>query len=155
MQRFHLLTGCFLALALAGLLGACDDAPTRPSGGGVNPDVPVTTTRLEIAGPDAVAPGESAQFAATAYQSDGSTRNVTNEAQWRSGNPSVLSISANGLATGRERGEAPITAAFAGRTANKSNVFVLPAGTYRLAGAVRDAGVLVSGARVEVTAGTG
>lgn len=154
MQRVHLLTGCALALALAGLLGACDDAPTRPSSG-VNPDVPVITTRFEITGPDTVPPGESAQFTATAYQSDGSTRSVTNEAQWRSGNLRVLSISATGLATGLERGEAPITAGFAGRTATKSDVVVVPAGTSRLVGTVRDAGLPVPGARVEVTAGTG
>jgi Big-like domain-containing protein len=151
MQRLYLFTGCAIALALVSLLGACDDGPTRPS----PQNVPVTTTRIEITGPDTVAPGESAQFSATAYQSDGSTRDVSNEVEWRSGNHWVLTISATGLATGHDRGEASIGAGFAGRTAWKSNVVVVPPGTYRLAGTAKDAGLPVSGARVEVTAGIG
>lgn len=151
MQRFQLLTGCASALALAGLLGACDDGPTEPS----PQNVPVTTTRLEITGPNTIAPGESAQFSATAYQSDGSTRDVTNEAEWRSGNHWALTISATGLATGRDRGEASIGAGFAGRTAWKNDVVVVPADTYRLVGTVTDASLPVPGARVEVTAGIG
>lgn len=157
MERFHLSVGCAIALVLAVLAGACDDGPTRPS----SPDlptpttVPVTTTRLEITGPASVAPGESAQFSATAYQSDGSTRNVTNEAEWRSGNLWVLSMSATGLATGLDRGEGPVGAAYAGKTAWKSGVLVLPAGTSRLIGKVRDGDLPVSDARVEVLAGTG
>ena len=157
MERFHLSVGCAIALGLAVLAGSCDDGPTRPSSPNVPtpPTVPVTTTRLEIAGPASIAPGESAQFSATAYQSDGSTKDVTNEAEWRSGNHWALSISATGLATGVERGEAPVGAGFAGKTAWKSGVFVLPTGTYRLMGKVSDGDLPVQGARVEVLAGTG
>ncbi len=155
MERFHLLTGCAIALALAALLGACDDGPTRPSQPTGTPTVPVTVTGLEIAGPSTVPPGESAQFTATAHMSDGSTRNVTNEAVWRTGNQSVLTISSTGLATGRERGEASVEVSASGRTAVKNDVIVVPAGTYRLIGTVRDADIPVWGAQVEVTAGTG
>jgi hypothetical protein len=157
MQRAHLLTGCAAALALSGLLAACDDGPTQPSPQpSPNPGpVPVTTTRIEIRGPDTIAPGTTAQFSAIAYQSDSSTRDVTSEVEWRSGNHWVLTISATGLATAHDRGEAGIGAAFAGRTSWKSNVMVIPPGTYRLIGTVSDAGLVVSGARVEVTSGTG
>ena len=156
MEKHYLSVGCTLALLLAVVAGACDDGPTRPSSANVPtpPTVPVTTTRLEIAGPASVAPGESAQFSATAYQSDGSTKDVTNEAEWRSGNHWALSISATGLATGVERGEAPVGAGFAGRTAWKT-AFVLPSGTYRLMGKVQDGDLPVRDARVEVLAGTG
>jgi hypothetical protein len=156
MERLHLSVGG--AIVLAVLVGACDDGPTRspnvPSPS-TAPNVPVATTRLEISGPGTVAPGESAQFSTTAYQSDGSTRNVTDEAEWRSGNLWALSISATGVATGVDRGEAPVGASFAGKTAWKSAVLVLPTGTYRLIGKVTDADLPVPGARVEVTAGTG
>jgi hypothetical protein len=154
MERLRLLTGCSLAIALAALIGACDDGPTRPSSRS-SPDIPVNTRGLEIMGPNTVAPGESVQFAATALQTDGSTRNVTNEVVWQSAYPHVLSISATGLGTGRERGGTRITAALGGLTAVKNEVLVLPNGTFRLVGAVRDAGVSLSGARVEVIAGTG
>ncbi|MGH9313112.1 MAG: carboxypeptidase-like regulatory domain-containing protein [Vicinamibacterales bacterium] len=153
MQRFHLLTGCAIALALAALLGACDSGPTRPTRQDGPQNVPVTITRLEIAGPGSVPPGESAQYSAIAHQSDGSTRDVTNGAAWRTGHPSVLTISSTGLATGRERGETFISVSASGRSAVRNDVIVVPAGTYRLAGTVRDAGVAVFGARVEVTTG--
>ncbi len=153
MQRFHLLTGCAIALALAGLLGACDDGPTRPSTP-IEPPTVVTVLRLEIAGPGTVPPGESAQYSAIAVQSDGTTRDVTNGAVWRTGNQSVLTISSTGLATGRERGEAFVEVSASGRSSHKE-VIVVPAGTYRLSGFVKDAGEPVLGARVEVTAGTG
>jgi hypothetical protein len=138
-------------------LAACDDGPTRPSPPvappGSGPNAPVTT-RLEIVGPDTVPPGESAQFSAIAHQSDGSRRDVTNEALWRTSDVSVLTISPTGLATGRERGGTYINASAGGRNSSKE-VIVVPAGTFRLSGIVRDTGAQVNGARVEVTAGTG
>ncbi|MGH9200604.1 MAG: carboxypeptidase regulatory-like domain-containing protein [Vicinamibacterales bacterium] len=155
MQRFYLLTGSAIALALAGLLGACDGGPTRPMRQGGPQNVPVAIVDLSIAGPNTIPPGETAQFTATARQSDSSTRNVTNEVAWRTGNQSVLTISSTGLATGRDRGESSIQASLGGRTAIKDDVIVVPAGTYRLIGTLRESGFLVSGARVEVTAGTG
>ena len=157
MKRAHLLTGCAAALALSGLLAACDDGPTQPSRETSRPPgtAPVTTLRIEVRGPDTMAPGTTAQFSAFAHQSDGSTRDVTSVVEWRSGNHWVLTISATGLATTHDRGEAGIGAAFAGLTSWKSSVMVIPPGTYRLVGTVSDAGLSLAGARVEVTSGTG
>lgn len=53
-------------------------------------------SRLEVAGPSAVPPGETAQFRATAHFSDGTTRDVTGEAAWLSSNSSVLTLSGGG-----------------------------------------------------------
>jgi hypothetical protein len=110
-----------------------------------------------ISGPDTIAPGATAQFTATALQSDGTPRDVTNEASWRSDNESVLSISSSGTATGRDRGESAIQAAFGGRTATKGDVIVVPVGTYRLRGIIGESGSArtLFRARVEVTSGVG
>jgi hypothetical protein len=149
--------GMLLAIALASLLGACDDGPpTRPSPPPSAPPGPVTITRLELAGPDSLPPGATAQYSAIAHQSDGTTRDVTSSALWRTGNPSVLSISSStGLATAHARGETVVTTNAGGQFALKPDVIVVPAGTFRLGGIVKDGGVPVIGVRVEVTAGTG
>jgi hypothetical protein len=132
-------------------LGACADGaiPTRVG------DAPIIVTGLEIVGPGTVPLGGTAQFSVIAHQSDGSTRDVTNEATWATSDETVLGISPTGMATGRERGEGSISARVRELTATKGNVVVAPAGTFRLSGRVRDAGDPLSGARVEVTAGTG
>jgi hypothetical protein len=74
---------------------------------------------------------------------------------WGSSNSKILAISSTGLATGGDRGEASITIAYLNRSAVKSNVLVLPTGTYRLAGTIRDTGVPIVDVRVEVTHGPG
>ncbi len=157
MQRFQLLTICAIALALANLLGACDEGPTRPSPSSGPPGAPPAgpvTNNVVIVGPDTLPPGQSAQFSAIAHQSDGSTQDVTTEAVWQAWNPSVVTIWPTGLAIGGAPGDSGITVNARGRSTS-TQVIVVPAGTYRLAGAVKDAGYGVGGARVEITAGTG
>jgi hypothetical protein len=81
---------------------------------------------------------------------------VTNEVVWRTGNASVLLVSATGVATGREVGEAQVQASLGTRSAVLNGVIVVPAGTYRLTGRVTESGSsLTVNARVEVTAGIG
>jgi hypothetical protein len=158
VQRFQLLTLTAFALALAAIIGACDDRPTAPTPTpSTTPGTPVTITDLTISGPTTIAPGETTQFAATARQSDGSTRNVTNEVTWAAGSQSILAVSSTGAATGRERGESWIQASLGGRHAVINEVIVVPAGTFRLTGRLTDSasGVIVFDARVEVTAGIG
>ena len=147
----------FVAVILAGILVACDKPPDSPAAP-QTPNVPtppsgntVTLVRLEIAGPASIEPGGTGQFTATAHYSDGSTADKTSEASWRTSDDSVLAISSGGTAVARARGESSITASFNGRSSTKPEVLVLPAGTYRLRGAVRDAGLPVDGARVTVT----
>jgi hypothetical protein len=145
------------ALALVGLLVACDLAPSSPSPLPLRGDAPAPVlTRIAIEGPDSLPPGENAQFRATGHYSDGSSRDVTDKTAWRSSNPALLAISALGLATAHQPGEANISAHLEGRPSTKT-VIIVPAGTYRVVGFVREADgptLPIAGARVEVTAGS-
>ncbi|MGH9200603.1 MAG: carboxypeptidase regulatory-like domain-containing protein [Vicinamibacterales bacterium] len=137
--------GVGMLLALAGLLATCDKTPTRSI-------ATVYDARLEITGPASVPPDRTAQFNAILRRSDGTTRDATAETQWLTRDQGVLTISPTGQATGHKRGETQISASIPGLQGTKT-VFVLPDGTFRLSGAVRNAGVPVGGARVEVTGG--
>jgi len=59
-----------------------------------------------------------------------------------------------GMANGGERGEAFITGRYLTRTAS-AQMLVLPQGTFKLSGAVTDAGIGLEGVTVEVIGGTG
>jgi hypothetical protein len=145
------------AVVTLAVLAACDDGPTRPSSPATPPapqPAPIPVVRLEIVGPDRIAPGESVQYSAIMHQSDGSSRDVTREAVWHSGVQGVLTVSTSGLATGHERGATSLNASV-GPAYSSKEVLVLPAQTYRLTGTVRDAGFTVTGARVDVMAGLG
>jgi hypothetical protein len=156
MQKAALPAGLTTALLLACVLIACDRGPTRPSvlpRPPVSPPGGVTLQNLGITGAATVPPGGTEQFKAIARYSDGTTRDVTNEASWQSSDVSVLSISPTGVVTGHGRGEASVTASFQGSSSVKGGVMVIPPNTYRLSGSVRDAGLSVLGARVEVASG--
>ena len=164
MRFWSLRQAGLAALILAGLLVACDDnpptAPTPPP----QPPVPQAPpspalTRLEVAGPASVPPGETAQYTATASFADGSTRDVTAQSTWRiqpsccpTPSSMVLSIFPAGLATGHDRGEAAVFASFGGPSSGKT-VLVLPAGTFMLSGGVFDQGEPAPGVRIAVVAG--
>ncbi len=157
MRTRQLVRASYVAVILTGMLVACDKPPESPAAP-QTPNVPtppspatVALVRLEIAGPASVEPGGTGQFTATAHYSDGSTLDKTREASWRTSDDSVLAISPGGTAVARARGESSVIASFDGRSSTKPEVLVLPAGTYRLRGAVRDAGLPVDGARVTVT----
>jgi hypothetical protein len=118
-------------------------------------------TRLTIGGPDSVAPGGQVQLSVRADLTDGSSRDVSGEVEWGGGND-ILSVSPTGLVTaGVHRGEGYVTAKYTqlpyvnpGSAWTSRQQFVLPSGTYRLYGSVRDEGVLLDGVRVEITAGS-
>jgi Carboxypeptidase regulatory-like domain len=146
------------AVVTLAVFAACSDGPTRPSPPPATPPAPrpasVHVVRVEIVGLDSIQPSESVQYSAIGHQSDGTTRDLTNEASWQATDPSVLTISSTGLATGHNRGEVYLSVS-AGASGGSRNVMVLPSGTYRLAGTVKDEGTGVAGARVEITAGAG
>ena len=61
--------------------------------------------------------GSAQQFKATGTFSDNSTQDLTSQATWSSGTPSVATISSGGLATGIGQGSSTVTAALTGTSA--------------------------------------
>lgn len=57
-----------------------------------------------------LAPGQSQQFTVVATFLDGTTRDVTTEVNWKSSNTNVATVTATGLATGKAKGFAFISA---------------------------------------------
>jgi hypothetical protein len=162
MRTSSLAAQSAAALGLAALLVACDKAPTSPrppdtGGSNVPPGAGGSTARairVLLTGPATLAPGETGQFSATATYADGSSRDISAEVAWGAENATVLSMTTTGLATGRNPGETNVRAGFnnGGNTANRS-VMVIPPGTYRLSGFVRDGGLPISGVEVAVSEG--
>ena len=149
-----LAAGALVAVAIV----SCGDdpSPTRPSGTSATPPpaAPVSVTRVDTVIPATLAPGTSGQATATATMSDGSVRDVTNDAQWSSTNSGVVRASSGGALVAPQRGEAIVTARHANRSST-GRIFVLPAGTFRLTGVVSEAGEPLNTVRVEVIEGTG
>jgi hypothetical protein len=148
----------FASLVAGALVAACHDPesriPTSPSAPSIN--------TIDIGGPASVPPGQSVQLVANAHMSDGSVKTVTSGTTitWRNLDPGLLQISQTGLVTaGQGRGEALITVdvkvGTTTRHASRSQL-VLPTGTFRLVGTVKEddsPSPAVIGARVEVTGG--
>ncbi len=134
---------------------ACDGGPNRPTP--VVPDVSVQAvfpSRIEITGEDSVPPGDTTQLTATVHFSDGTSRNVTEEATWLSSDVNVFGLSGPGVVSARARGESFVRVEYRGLQAGRL-LFVMPRGTYRLTGVVRKDGEPIDGARVEITSGAG
>jgi len=140
-----------LAVASLVVVSCNSSSPTKP--GSFHP-LHDTTSSLTISGPARIAPGATAQYTATGRMADATSQDISTKAIWRTSSGSVLTLSPAGLATTKANGETIITASSGGATASIS-VMVVPTGTYRLAGTVRDADQPVAGATVRVTSGQG
>lgn len=142
----------FIALIVLSF-ASCD---RRPSPGPTGPggSVPAAVLRIEIAGPGEIEPGQSVQLTVTAFKTDSTTENVTAQTAWSPANSPELTISSSGLVTGVARGERVIQARYLGRTATL-RIFVLPRGTFKLSGVVRESGVGIADAELTVISGTG
>jgi hypothetical protein len=113
-------------------------------------------SRLEIVGPQTVAPGGTARFTATFYTPNGSARDVTAESVWGSTSGELVVV-APGIVNGQTAGTVSLRASF-NTLISTREVIIVPDGTYRLTGVVSDPdapGGPVAGARVEVTEGPG
>jgi len=73
---------------------------------------PVSTLRLDIAGPASVAVGRTAQFTAKVVYTDGTSKDVTNVAKWTSTVTTVATISTTGLVKAWTVGSTDIAATF-------------------------------------------
>jgi hypothetical protein len=133
---------------------SCDKSPTRPSPGSQTSPV----VSLKLIAPQEIGTGESVQLTANAVKSDGSVEDVTSQAQWTvqsvPAGSVVFAVSRTGLATGIDRGRGLLTVRFAGLLA-EATIFVLPKGTFSLAGRITAAGVGLENVTVTVIAGVG
>lgn len=140
----------FAAVGILLMAASCDRSPTsplpRPTRGLV--------ARLELQSPGEIPPGESVQLTANAVKADGSVENVSSQAVWTPQTSDILQISPSGLATGKTRGEAFATARYAGLSAS-ARILVLPPGTFRLSGIIKEGDVGVPGVAVTVISGVG
>src|SRR5688572_29070062 len=149
-RKYYAAAGFFTAIALA--FAACG-TPTRPT----NLPVSRAVINIEIA-PRSVGPGESVQMVVNATRVDGTVENVTSATTWQVGTPSVLQISATGVATGKARGETLVSATYSeanSRQTSTFRLFVLPKDTFRLRGTIRDSGFGIANVKVTVVSGIG
>jgi Carboxypeptidase regulatory-like domain len=152
MSRFKLVA---VAALIAGFIVSCGhESPTRPT----PTPTPTTTTAatiqsVRIEGPTQLSPDTSAQYTATAQMSDGTTRDVTATVTWRTSDANVLSIASGGVASARKAGQTFIFADTANRRASLE-VLVLAPGTFRVTGVVREAGLPIADASVELLNGS-
>ncbi len=125
---------------LAALAGAgCSDSPTAPSG----PFLPsgMSIRSLIITGNTSLTTiGQTSQLTATVTFSDGTTRDVTLESEWRSTDPSVLSVSSSGLVTVVAFGVGGIEAWYGSRASGRLQLSAWPPGTFAVSGRVREPG---------------
>ena len=138
-----------IAAALVTIVACTGKTPTAPSPSTAN------ILRLQLDGPSSIPPGSVAQFHVTAFHADLTHEDVTGQAVWSSSEPATLQSAGNGQVAALRDGEAGLTAQYA-RLLARATVLVIEPGTWSLGGSVQDApGFVVSGARVEVVAGTG
>lgn len=140
-----------VAVSIAGFV-ACGDSPKPP----VSPSPPPSPqpTSISITGPAEVAPDGTAQFTAIATYPDSTTGNVTADAAWTTSAPAFLRSLGSGRYAGVAAGEGRANVSYRGRSSSKS-VFVLPTGTFKLTGLIRDVAGGVGDVDVQVMSGTG
>jgi hypothetical protein len=157
MRQFLVTRGTLTAIALVALVAACDSPSSKLPAGPSSP----TVASVIITGPDSIAPSQSAQFSAAVRLSDGTVKAPTSAAnlRWRVSNP-FAQVSPFGLVRATQaRGEFTVTAELtvSGQLRSSTKeIIVVPEGTYRLVGAVREAEfptASISGARLDVTPG--
>jgi hypothetical protein len=138
-------------LCVAVIAAISCQGPTGPNGPSQSPE---SLTHIDIDGPSSVTPDSTIQYRAIAHVADGSSRDVTAQARWVSSDSAVLSLTPAGIATAHAIGESQITTQYLNLRAG-FGVLVLSSGTYRVAGVVRESGLPVAGATVEVVESPG
>lgn len=143
--------GLLTALAFAAACGGGAAGPSTPTSATTTP----TVTALAVAGCLAT---DNFQCRATATLSNGSTQDVTAQAQWSSSNTAVATISSGGVVTLVASGQVQIRAAYQTVSAVRDIVATVtpPARFFALSGLVTaESGQPISGATVRVTDAAG
>jgi hypothetical protein len=142
MRAQFIAVGAAFMVCLASCGG---DSPAGPSGNSI-------VTGLTVNGPSQIAPGETARFTATGKFSDGSTQDVTTRATWF-GASGVVRLSGPGQFEGLQPGETRVGASFGRFSSQSQPLLVLPPGTFKLSGSVRDESGVIEGVAVEARYG--
>lgn len=79
-----------------------------------------TVTALSINGASAIEVGKTSQLTLTARLSDGTTRNVTDAATWRSSDPAIATVSSTGVVRALLPSAVTITATYRGQTGTRT-----------------------------------
>ena len=126
-------------LALSVISLAC--SPTRPT----------ELSPVSVTGPTTIQPGSSAQFKAVQPRLDHGEPHPAETVHWSSSDPTTLQIDSNGIGKALRAGEATVLADIAERQGTL-HVLILPAGTYKLSGFVKETqtGAAIGSARLEV-----
>ncbi|HXG70114.1 MAG TPA: hypothetical protein VNJ04_05810 [Gemmatimonadaceae bacterium] len=142
----HFAVAAVLGLGL--VFASCDKNRPSPTG----PLIVTAPVRLELIAPADIAPGESVQLTVNAIRADGSVENVSSKAQWTPTTSEILQVSSTGLATAKNLGEQTVSAQFFGLSAT-ARILVLPKGTFRLSGNVRESGFGIGNVTLTVISG--
>jgi hypothetical protein len=98
---------------------------------------PLGLTDLRVTFPSAfTAAGQTQQLTATATFKDGNTQDVSSNAQWSARDPSIIDVTAGGVASSRALGVATIWVTYGNRTSAFA-MTVTPPGTFATRGRVR------------------
>jgi Carboxypeptidase regulatory-like domain len=155
MRKLSLVAGSIGAMAMAAVIGACSEDPVSRL---PNRPTPLAFAGIEISGPDRIPPGQSAQFTAIIRLSDGTKKaaSAATNVQWTTSDGQLLRVDGSGLVTTQQQlGDATLRAR-TGVFQSAKEVTILPDGTFRIVGLVRDAelpAIPIFGARIEVTPG--
>jgi CarboxypepD_reg-like domain/Bacterial Ig-like domain (group 2) len=142
----RVLSGLLSAIALSFGWWACGGAgntPVSPSTATTTPATPTVTSVVVTGSTPNV--GSSAQFAANATMSNGTSQIVTSLATWQSSAASVATVNSAGVVAALAAGETDITATYQ-TTSGKMHLVLVPA-TVTLSGTVTEAtsGALLAG----------
>jgi trimeric autotransporter adhesin len=108
-----------VGVAFEGVSGTLPFSVSAPAASSPPPGAtpPGAVRSVSLRGPSSVPAGEYARLSAVATMGDGSERDVTSAATWTSSNPAVATVE-EGVVTGRGIGQATITGAYQGASAD-------------------------------------
>jgi hypothetical protein len=151
-----LVIGALIAAA------ACDDpngSPTAPSSI-AGPSAQATPLTIAIIGNTSIDhPGETIELTASASFSDGTTRDVTTQAQWLVIDDGILTLASPGRMTAQRYGTTTVSVSYGTRGSGvsaRADLRVAPQGTYLLSGVLKtDTGFPLPQSRVEAASRAG
>lgn len=117
IRTYLSLLVCALAVSS---VAACSDDAESPSNAteATDPATGKTISELALTGPDrtTLPEGDTTQLVATLRYADGTTRDVTSEAQWNTSDSSNATVSPSGLVTAIDEGTVEISVTYNGIT---------------------------------------